>query len=415
MAHLSEFLENIGLRECIAVHSAAAHPTVLAGQLAESSHLLRGRVVHSLLPYGPVPYAQVPARDHLELSTFLPGAGLRAALDAGRLHVMRQPLSEAPHSFNEANPVGAVLLRVSPPDDTGKVSLGVAVDYMPAALQAARRVVAEIDPAMPRTAGDGWLSAARIDAFVDAVDGPHEVAPGQPDAIDEAIASHVAGLLTDGAVLQLGVGSLPDQVLAKLGHLKHLGLHTGIIGDGARALIERGIIDNSTKEVCPGVCVATMALGTRAFYAFMDRNPAIELHPCSMTHGKQVLRRLGRLHAINAALQVDLHGRVNAEWAGSRQVSAPGGLPDFSRAAAALAGGRSIIALRARDRKGGSAIVPELPPGRPCSLQPAEVDCYVTEYGVAAVRGCSADARRKALIAIAHPGHRDTLMRCGGT
>ncbi|HYG41977.1 MAG TPA: acetyl-CoA hydrolase/transferase C-terminal domain-containing protein [Bordetella sp.] len=411
LVHLSEFLRDVLPQECIVIHSGAAHPTVLARQLAESAHMLRGHYVHTLLPYGPIPYAQAPARDHLELSTFLPGAGLRPALDAGRLHAMRQPLSEAPRLFNASNPVGAVLLRVSTPDEAGRVSLGVAVDYMPAALRVARQVVAEVDPAMPRTAGDAWLNVGSIDAFVDAVDGPHEVLPAQPDIVDEAIAGHVAGLVDDGAVLQLGVGSLPDQVLAKLGHLKHLGLHTGIIGDGARALIERGTIDNSTKEVLPGVCVATMAVGTRDFYRFMDRNPAIELHPCSVTHSQQVLRRLGCLHAINSALQVDLHGRVNAEWAGSRQVSLPGGLPDFSRAAAALAGGRSIIALRACDRKGRSAIVADLPAERSCSLQPSEVDCYVTEYGVAAVRGGSADDRRKALIAIAHPEHRGALMR----
>lgn len=411
LEHLSDLLAGLAPQECVVVHSAAAHPTVLARQLAESARLLDGRRVHSLLPYGPVPYAQDPAWAHLRLSTFLPGSGLRGALDAGRLEVRREPLSEAPRLFGAAGPVGLALLRVAPPDDSGRVNLGVSVDYMPAAIRAARRVVAEIDPRMPRVAGDAWLSADAIDAFVEAADGPHEVLSGEPDAVDEAIAGHVASLLDDGAVLQLGAGSLPDRVLAKLQHLRHLGLHTGIIGDGAWPLIERGIIDNSTKEVLPGVCVATMAVGSRAFYAFMDRNPAIELHPCSVTHRGDVLRRLGRLYAINSALQVDLHGRVNAEWAGARQVSSPGGLPDFSRAAASLAGGRSIIALRARDRKGQSAIVPALPAGRPCSLQPAEVDCYVTEYGVAAVRGCSAEARRNALIAIADPEYRDALRR----
>jgi 4-hydroxybutyrate CoA-transferase len=410
MNDLDGLLEGMGPQESIVVHSAAAQPTVLARWLADSAPLLKGRRVHALLPQGPVPYAQAPARDHLELTTLLPGPGLRPALDAGRLHALRMPLSEAPRLL-EADSVGVVLLRVSPPDESGRVNLGVSVDYMHAALSSARRVIAEIDPSMPRTSGQAWLNADRIDMFLDAVDGPHEMIPGQPSALDEAIAGNVAGLLADGAVLQLGVGSLPERVLARLDHLKHLGLHTGIIGDGARRLIERGIIDNSTKGILPGVSVATMALGSRGFYAFMDRNDEIELHPCSLTHSGQVLRSLGRLHAINSALQVDLLGRVNAEWAGSRQVSLPGGLPDFARAAAASGDGRSIIALPACDRNGRSTIVPELPHGRASSLQPADVDFCVTEYGVAPIRGCSAAARRKALIAIAHPAHRDALTR----
>jgi len=409
LTHLSELLKSGSSAQCIVVHSGAAHPTVLAGQLAELAPQLSGCRVHALTPCGPVPYAQAPARDHLDLTTFLPGAGLRGALDAKRLQVMRRPLSGAPQMFAQAGAVDAVLLRVSPPDSAGRVSLGVSVDYMPAALSAACCVVAEIDPLMPRVTGDAGLSVDRIDLFVDAVDGPHEIGTSQADPLDEAIAGHIASLLDDGAVLQLGVGSLPDRVLSRLANFKGLGLHTGIIGDGAQALIEAGVIDNSRKAVLPGVSVATMALGTRAFYAFMDGNPAVAMHPCSFTHERDVLGRLRRLCAINAALQIDLHGRVNAEWAGARQVSSPGGLPDFARAAAAQPDGISIIALRACDRKGNSSIVAALSPDRPCSLQPNEVDCYVTEYGVADMRGRSAHERRKALIAIAHPAHRETL------
>ncbi|MCD0501774.1 acetyl-CoA hydrolase/transferase family protein [Bordetella petrii] len=411
VAHVEEFLAGMAADECVVVHSGAAHPTVLSRQLAESARLLDGHRVHVLLPYGPVPYAQAPALDRLEIATFLPGAGLRPAMDVGRLLALRQPLSHAPALFGREKAVGAVLLRVSPPDGKGRVSLGVSVDYMPAALRRARLVIAEIDPSMPRVCGDGWISAGRIDAFVHAEDGPHEVHAAPADAIDDAIANHVAGLLEDGSVLQLGVGALPDRVLAKLGHLRHLGLHTGIIGDAAVDLIARGIIDNSAKEIRPGVSVATMAVGSSRLYTFLDGNAAVELHPCSITHDSGVLGHLHSLNAINAALQVDLDGRVNAEWAGARQVSLPGGLPDFSRAAASSPKGRSIIALRSLDRQGRSTIVPSLPANRPSSLEPEDVDCYVTEHGVAAVRGCYGDARRRALIAIAHPEHRDALMR----
>ena len=412
LATLADLVGRLPPERGIVLHSAAAHPTGLARRLAEEAQALRGRRVYTLMPLGPLPYAGPPARDALEIATFLPGAGLRAALDAGRVAPLRQPLSTVPASFARGEyPVGAVLLRVAPPDASGRVSLGVSVDYMLAAIAAATFVIAEIDPRMPVVQGDAWIPASRIDAWVDAVDAPHAVQPQQGDAVEEAIAAHVASLLEDGAVLQLGVGSLPDQVLAKVGHLQHLGLHTGIVADSARPLIERGIVDNSTKEVFAGVSVATMALGTAEFYAFLDRNAAVELHPCAVTHAGDVLRGMARLCAINSALQVDLNGRVNAEWAGTRRIAVPGGLTDFARAASSLPRGRSIIVLRSTDRAGGSTIVPSLRDEVPASLEPHEVDFFVSEHGVAAVRGCTPGERRKALAAIAHPAHRDALAR----
>jgi acyl-CoA hydrolase len=406
---LSALIAPLAPERGIVLHSGPAHPTRLGGLLAEQAQALQGRRVYTLMPLGPLPYAEPPARDQLALTSFLPGAGLRPAMDAGRLTPFRQPLSTVPADIASGTlPVGAVLLRVSPPDERGRVCLGVAVDYMMAAVQAAQVVVAELDPRMPRAVGDCWIEAARIDAWVDAADPPHEVAdaPGQ-DAAEAAIAANIASLVEDGAVLQLGVGSLPEQVLARLGQHRHLGLHTGIIGDGARQLIERGVIDNSRKEVFAGVSIATMALGSRGLYDFLDGNAAVQMHPCSTTHAADVLARLSRLCAINSAVQVDLHGRVNAEWAGRRRIAVPGGLPDFARAASRLPHGRSIVALRSTNRAGESTLVDSL--AQPASLEPHEVDFFVTEHGVAPVRGCSPRERRKALVAIAHPAHRERL------
>lgn len=412
MNTLSRVLDRIGRLPAdrgIVLHSGAAHPTGLARWLAAQAPRLHGRRVCALMPLGPVPYAEPPARDHLELTSLLPGAGLRAAMDAGRVTPLRQPLSSVPVDIARgALPVGAVLLRVSPPDELGRVCLGVSVDYMKAAVEAAQLVVAEIDTRMPRAAGDAWIDASRIDAFVDPVDSPHAVEEAaHPDAVEQAIAAHIASLVEDGATLQLGVGSLPEQVLARLGGHRHLGLHTGIIGDGARRLIESGAVDNSRKGVFAGASVSTMALGSAAFYAFLDGNPAVEMHPCSTTHAADVLRRLPRLCAVNSALQVDLHGRVNVEWAGRRRIAVPGGLPDFARAASSLPDGRSIVALRSTTRSGDSTLVDQL--AQPAALEPHEVDFFVTEHGVAAVRGLAPQARRAALIRIAHPAHRDGL------
>lgn len=411
LENLATLLGALPAHDGVVMHSGAAHPSVLAGLLAASAEALHGRRVYTLMPQGPVAYAQAPARDALALSTFLPGASMRAAMDAGRVEPLRRPLSAIPAAIASGEfPVGAVLLRVSPPDTQGRVCLALSVDYMLQAVKSARLVVAEIDPTVPQAHGNCWINARRIDAFVDAVDGASVVAPVQGDEVDSMIAGHVASLIEDGAVLQLGVGSLPDQVLARLTHARHLGLHTGIFSDSAQRLIEQGVIDNSTKAVFRGVSVATMALGTADAYRFLDRNPAVEMHPCSVTHARDVLLQLGKLCAINSALQVDLDGRVNAEWVGERRVSLPGGLPDFARAASSMPQGRSIIALRATGRGGRSNIVANLDGKGLASLEAGEVDFYVSEFGVAAVRGASPAARRAALISIAAPDARDALQ-----
>src|SRR5674476_1124900 len=180
---------------------------------------------------------------------------------------------------------------------------------------------------------DTRLAVSEIDWFVDAMDAPQEVSPTPADAIDEQIARNVAALVRDGAVLQVGIGSLPDCVMGQLGHLKHLGLHSGIVTDPVRPLIEAGIIDNSTKRRFPGVGLTTMAAGTQSFYDFLHCNRAIEFHPCSLTHNAAVLAGIDGLCAINSALQVDLAGNVNAEFIDGRQISLPGGLPDFAAGA----------------------------------------------------------------------------------
>jgi len=416
-ADLLGLLAPLGADAAIVLHSAAAEPTVLARWLAESAAALPGRRVHTLMPMGAAPYAAEPACLSLRLATFLPGVGLRTAMNSGHVHALRHALSEVPRLFERGMlRADAVLLRVSPPDADGQVSLGVAVDYMPAVLAQARCVIAEIDASMPRTCGVSRFAARRIDAFVEGVDGPHAVAAAAADDAELRIARHVASLVEDGAVLQLGVGALPDRVLAELGHMQHLGLHTGIIGEAARALIESGVIDNSRKLVRPGVSVATMALGSQAFYEFLHDNPAVELHPCSFTHGAETLRALPSLCAINSALQVDFAGCVNAEQVGARRISLPGGLPDFAHAAAAAPCGRSIIALRATTSSGvGSSvrsnIVASLPVGQAPTLLPEAVDFVVTEHGIAALRGATGQQRRKALMAIAHPAWCDTAAK----
>lgn len=397
----------------VVLHTACAEPRLLAQEIAGHAHSMQGANLLTLMPMGQAPYGEPGPASQLRVATFFPGKGLRAALNAGRVRPLRYPLSAIPGLFESgAMKADAVLLQVSCPDESGHVSLGISVDYMRAVLAQAPLVIAEINPRMPQTCGDTRLAVSAIDWFVDATEGPQEVLPAPADAVDEQIARNVAGLVRDGAVLQVGIGALPDRVLAQLHHLKHLGLHSGILTDAVRPLIEAGVIDNSTKRRFTGVGVTTMAAGTQSFYDFLHRNRAIEFHPCSMTHDAQVLAGIDGLCAINSALQVDLAGNVNAESIDGRQISLPGGLPDFAAGARRAPGGVSILALRSSFGKhGASNIVPRLGSDTPVTIGPEDVDFVVTEYGVAALHGGSAQDRAAALIGVAHPRHRETLER----
>jgi 4-hydroxybutyrate CoA-transferase len=272
--------------------------------------------------------------------------------------------------------------------------------------------VAEIDPAMPRTRGDTLLSADQVDVALDADAPPWRMSPAAAEAADHRIADHVAGLVDSGCTIQTGIGAIPDLVLARLGALTDLGIHTGIITDAVRPLIERGVVTNARKRRFAGRTVSTMAGGSQSFYDFLDQNDAIEFHPCDVTHDVALLASIERLCAINSVLEIDLHGRANAERLDGRAVSAPGGLPDFAQGAAAAPGGRSIVALRATSRDGRtSRIRPALAADAPATIGPNCIDYVVTEFGVARLTGLGSGERARALAAVAHPDFRADLVR----
>lgn len=413
LTDVGALLARMGGGSTIVLHSACSEPRFLARQLAEHAATMRGVHVLTLMPMGDAPYSEPMPAAELDIATFFPGRGLRSALNAGRVRALRHPLSAIPGMFDSGEMhADVLLLQVSIPDETGHVSLGLSVDYMRAVLAQSPLVVAEINLNMPYTGGNTRLPVSQIDWFVDAVDPPQDVPAAVPDDVDELIARNVAGLVRDGAVLQVGIGSLPDCVLAQLGHLKHLGVHSGIVTDAVRPLIAAGVIDNSTKKCFPGVSVTTMAAGTQSFYDFLNCNQALEFHPCSLTHDAAFLAGIDGLCAVNSALQVDLAGNVNAEEANGRRVSLLGGLPDFAAGASRARDGMSIVALRSTFGKARTSnIVPRLRPSTLVTVPATAVNFIVTEYGVAQVHGVSSDRSVASLIAIAHPDHRDALQR----
>jgi 4-hydroxybutyrate CoA-transferase len=391
----------------VVLHSGCSEPAALAQQFASrAEHLLN---LITFMSMGPSPYV-LP---NVKVRTFYPGKGLRKNIAGGQVEVIRCPLSKIPALFNSGEiKADVLLLKVSPPDEHGKMSLGISVDYMRAVLDQNPLVIAEIDPRVPRTCGDVAVLPEEIDYVVESSGPPQEVISQTANDIDRSIAGNVASLVNSGAVIQTGIGALPDLVLGQLSHLRDLGIHTGIVTDAIVPLLKSGAVTNAGKAHFPGRCVTTIAAGSQAFYDYLHNNADIEFHPCSVTHDAKTLAEIDGLVSINSVLEVDLDGRANAERIDGRVIAGPGGLPDFSTGASRAKGGVSIIALRATSPKGDrSNIRVALGSDAPVSAEAGQIDYIVTEFGVAHIRDLSPVDRAQALISIAHPEWRASLRR----
>ncbi|WP_063058995.1 acetyl-CoA hydrolase/transferase family protein [Nocardia sienata] len=301
------------------------------------------------------------------------------------------------------------LVQVSPADSAGRHSFGLVSDYVRAAVARARVVIAEVNEQVPYTFGES-LAAAEIDCAVTVSTPPVEVAPAAIGAVDEAIARHITDYIGDGAVLQIGIGAVPDAAVRLLGDRRDLGVHSGMMGDGLVDLVEAGVITNARKKIDPGVSITGALIGTRRLYDFAHRNPALRMCPTSYTHDAAVLAQLDHLVTLNSALEVDLTGQVNAEQSGESYIGGTGGQVDFVRAGLRSPGGRSIIALPATARHGTVSRITAALSG-PVTTARTEVDIVVTEYGAAELAGKSLAERARRLVGIAHPGFRDELAR----
>jgi 4-hydroxybutyrate CoA-transferase len=307
-------------------------------------------------------------------------------------------------------PLDAALVHVSPPDAHGFVSLGTSVDATLAATQCAKVVIAQMNPKMPRTLGDGAVHLSRFTAVVN-VDQPlfqHGIATEQ-NPIEDAIGKKVAGLVDEGATLQMGIGAIPDAVLRALTHHRGLGVHTEMFSDGLLPLIERGVVTNEHKTRQRFRTVASFVMGTQKLYDFVHDNPSIELRDCSDVNDTQVIRQQPKMTAINSAIEVDFTGQVAADSIGERVFSGVGGQMDFIRGATLSEGGKAIIALPSTTSKGESRVVPRLKSGATVVTTRAHVRYVVTEHGVADLYAKTLCQRIQAMIAIADPKHREAL------
>lgn len=394
------------------IGSGCAEPQCLVAALAARGEELADTEILHILTLGVAPYTASRFTGRFRHNAFFIGANVRDAVLEGHADYTPVFLSEVPRLFRTGRVrIDVALIQVSPPDRNGYCSYGVAVDVVKAGAESARLVIAAVNPHMPRTLGDSFIHADRIDYLVDTEEAILELAPAEPDAVAQQIGRFIADLIEPGATLQLGIGSIPNAVLRHLREKEDLGLHTEMFSDGIIDLLERGVITNRRKGLHPGTSITSFCIGTRRLYDLIDDNPAFGFYPSEYVNDPLVIGQNDRMVAINSALQIDLTGQVCADSIGHHFYSGIGGQVDFIRGAARSRGGKPIVALPSTAKNGTvSRIVPVLNEGAGIVTTRADVHYVVTEFGVADLYGRNVRERTLALVSIAHPDFRNQLL-----
>jgi len=394
------------------VQGAAMTPNTLIDALCARYEDLKNVEIIQIHTEGRALYTEPPYQNSFKTNSCFVGGNVRGAVNSNFGAYIPIFLSEI-HVLFRKNilPLDFAFIQVSPPDKHGYCSLGVSVDITLPAIQSAKKVIAQINPQVPRTHGDGIIHVSEIDAAIE-VDMPiHSAHLSEPTEIEKQIGKHVAGLVEDGATLQMGIGGIPNVVLNNLTNHKRLGIHTEMFSDGILPLIEKGIITGEEKQVKTGKLVTCFAVGSPKLYNFIDDNPLVHFKEAAYTNDTAIIRRNPKVTAINSAIEIDLTGQVCADTIGKIQYSGVGGQMDFIRGAALSKGGKAIIALPSITKNGISKIVPYLKEGAGVTTTRAHVHYIATEYGVVNLFGKNLKQRAEALISISHPDHREELSK----
>lgn len=394
------------------VHGAAATPTPLLETLCDRSDL-EGVVLYHLHLEGACRFADASHQGRFRSVSLFTGPALRKPIEEGRADFMPIFLSDIPRLFSSRQiPLDVAIVQVSAPDRHGVCTLGTSVDTARAAVDSAKIVIAEVNERFPRTHGNASIKLERITAFVQTDRPLPEAHKPAPTEVENRIGEQIAALVEDGACLQMGIGAIPDAVLARLGNKHDLGIHTEMFSDGLIPLLQAGVVTNRKKRVHAGRTVTSFANGTKKLFDFVHDNSMIEFHPCDRTNDTALISENPKVTAINSALEIDLSGQVCADSIGHRIYSGIGGQMDFIRGAAQSPGGKPILALPSTAAGGKlSRIVPSLKPGAGVVTTRGHVHWIVTEYGAANLHGMTLRERAEALIGLAHPDFRAELRR----
>ena len=396
----------------IFIHTAAAAPQALIKALVDRGDELKAVKIFQLHTEGPAPYADEKWADSFEVNAFFIGPNVRKAVQEGRGTYIPIFLSEVPNLFrkNYIN-IDVALITVSAPDKHGYCSLGVSVDASLAAVENAEIVIAQINRFMPRTHGDGIIHISRIHFAVEHDESLPEVKQAEIGEIEKKIGEYAASLIEDGSTLQMGIGAIPNAVLACLENHRNLGIHSEMFSDGVLPLLEKGVINGSEKAEHQGKVLASFVMGTKKLYDFIDDNPSVILRDAAYVNNTAIISKNPKVVAINSAIEIDLTGQVCADSIGTSIYSGVGGQLDFMRGASGAYCGKPIIALPSQTSKGESRISCCLKNGAGVVSTRADVHFVITEHGIANLYGKNLKERAKALILLADPNHRERLER----
>ncbi|MCF8359447.1 MAG: 4-hydroxybutyrate CoA-transferase [Prolixibacteraceae bacterium] len=409
-----EAVKVIKSNDRVHIHSVACAPQKLINAMCErgrNREFQNVRIQH-LHTEGPAPYADPEFEGIFNLESFFVGHNVRKQTQAGYADYIPVFLMETQRLIREGycRP-NVAMVQVSPPDKHGYVSLGTSVDATLAAVEEADTVIGVINPNIPRAFGDAMITLDMIDIFCQDDTPLIEAAPAPLTETDIQIGKNCAALIEDGATLQMGIGAIPNAVLAQLGNHKNLGIHTEMFADGVLPLIDKGIINNACKNIDRGRTVATFLMGSKEVYDFIDDNPGVIMNDVGYTNDPRIICKNPRVTAINSAISVDLTGQVNADSIGTRFWSGVGGQVDFIRGASLSEGGKPIIAMPSITAKGVSKITNTLVPGAGVVTSRFHIHWLVTENGAVNLYGKSMQERSTLIISIAHPDHQERLDR----
>jgi len=392
--------------------SVAVTPRILINALVERGRRkeIKGVKIQHIHTEGTACYADPEFEGIFHLESFFVGGNVRKQTQAGYADYIPVFLSETQKLIRQGYlKVNVAMIQVSPPDKHGFVSLGTSVDATLAAIESADTVIAQVNKYVPRAWGDAMINIKDIDIFVEA-DVPLHVHDNAPITdLERAIGKNVAELVDDGACLQMGIGGIPNAVLAELTNHKNLGVHTEMFSDGLLPLVESGVVNGKAKQIDKGKIVASFLMGSQALYDFIDDNPMVAMMDVAHTNGIHVIRKNHKVTAINSALSIDITGQVCADSIGTTFYSGVGGQIDFIRGAGHSEGGKPIIAMPSVTSKGISKITPTLIEGAGVVTTRANMHWFVTEYGAVNLYGKTLQERAKLIISIAHPDHREML------
>ncbi|NLU39331.1 MAG: acetyl-CoA hydrolase/transferase family protein [Bacteroidales bacterium] len=408
----AEAVKVIKSNDHVHLSSVASAPQCLINAMCE-----RGRArefenvhIHHLHTEGPAPYTEAEFEGIFQHDAFFVGGNVRKSVQSGYSDYIPVFLSETQRLYRDGYlPCNVAMIQVCPPDEHGYVSLGTSVDATLAAVETAEHVIAVVNPNVPRALGDALIPMSMIDLFVEDNTPLMPAHFTEPDEIETAIGIHCAELIEDGACLQMGIGAIPNAVLAQLGNHKNLGIHTEMFADGVLPLVESGVINGANKAIDKGKMVSTFLMGSQKVYDFIHNNPQVAMMDVGYTNDPFIIAKNPQVTAINSALSVDLTGQVNADSLGIKHFSGVGGQVDFVYGASRSKGGKAIIAMPSVTNKGISKISPVLMSGAGVVTTRNHIHWFVTEHGSVNLYGKTLQERAKLIISIAHPDHREAL------